>query len=223
MTTEINSSFYHVPLPKTCQRWAEQVPPAFVFAMKAPRLLTHTKRLQDVGELWPRFVQSVRALGTHVGPILLQFPQSLQRDDGRLVNFLHEARKTAADLHLVCEFRHASWFTAEIYRLLERYAVALCLADSSLYPRKVRRTTDFMYCRLHGRGELFASRYSARALASLARQLRRYLEEGVDVYVYFNNTMHGHAVDNVRMLEALLAQYTMRSQHPEKRKSVPRR
>jgi uncharacterized protein YecE (DUF72 family) len=219
-TTEINSSFYHLPQPKTCQRWAEQVPPDFIFAVKAPRLLTHTQRLQDGEEPWRRFVQSVRTLGTHLGPILLQFPPSLQREDDRLADFLHMAHDAAADLRLVCEFRHESWFTAEIYQLLERYEVALCLADSGLYPRKGLRTTDFLYCRLHGRGELFASSYSARELASLARQLRRYLAAGVDVYVYFNNTMRGHAVDNARRLEALLQPYTVRRQPPEEEKNA---
>jgi uncharacterized protein YecE (DUF72 family) len=204
VTTEINSSFYHFPRPQTFARWAEQVPAGFVFAVKANRVLTHTRRLQEVEESWQRFVQSVQALGAHRGPILFQFPPSFQCEAQRLRDFLQLARGSAAELRLVCEFRHASWFTEEIYRLLRRYEVALCLADSVRYPRHAVLTTDFAYCRLHGRPELFASPYSEADLECEARQLQTYFDAGVDVYVYFNNTKEGHAIDNARMLLALL-------------------
>ena len=203
-TTEINSSFYHFPRPQTYERWAEQVPAGFVFAVKANRLLTHTRRLQEVEAAWQRLARAVRALSSHCGPILFQFPPSFQREEQRLADFLQLARESAAELRLVCEFRHASWFTEEIYRLLRRYGVALCLADSARHPRHDVLTTDFAYCRLHGRPELFASPYAEADLEREARQLQTYFDAGVDVYVYFNNTKEGHAIDNARMLLALL-------------------
>jgi uncharacterized protein YecE (DUF72 family) len=203
-TTEINSSFYHFPRLQTFARWAAQVPDGFVFAVKANRMLTHTRRLQEVEEPWQRFAAAVRALGAHRGPILFQFPASFQREAQRLTDFLRLARESAAELRLVCEFRHASWFTEEIYRLLRRYEVALCLADSVRYPRHDILTTDFAYCRLHGRPELFASPYSEAELEREARQLQIYSDAGVDVYVYFNNTKAGHAIGNARTLLALL-------------------
>ena len=92
----------------------------------------------------------------------------------------------------------------QIYRLLRRYGVALCLADSARYPRHAVLTTDFAYCRLHGRPELFASPYSEAELERAARQLQTYSDAGVDVYVYFNNTKKGHAIDHARTLLALL-------------------
>ena len=203
-TTEINSSFYRLVRPQTYQQWAQRVPQDFVFAVKANRLFTHTQRLQEVEEPWRHFAQAVRALGLHLGPILLQFPQSFRRDEHRLAAFLPMAQASAAGLRLVCEFRHPSWFTEETYGLLGRYGVALCRADSSRYPRHDVLTADFVYCRLHGRPELFASSYSEAELEQEARQLRRHREAGVDVYVYFNNTMHGHALSNARTLLALL-------------------
>ncbi len=124
-TTEINSSFYHFPRPQTYERWAAQVPPGFVFAVKANRVLTHSRRLQEVEEPWQRFVQSVQALGAHRGPILFQVPASFQCEAQRLADFLRLVRGNAVELRLVCEFRHASWFTEAIYRLLRRYRVAL--------------------------------------------------------------------------------------------------
>jgi len=208
LTTEINSSFYRLVRPQTYEKWAQHVPPDFVFAVKANRLLTHTQRLHEVEEPWQRFAQAVRALGSHLGPILLQFPQSFKRDGHRLADFLQMAKTSTADLRLVCEFRHTSWFTEEIYHLLHCYGVALCHADSSQYPRYDVLTTDFTYCRLHGRTELFSSSYSVAELEHEAQQLQRYREAGVDVYIYFNNTMHGHALSNARTLLALLGSQT---------------
>ena len=204
LTTEINSSFYRLIQPQTYQKWAQLVPQDFVFTVKANRLFTHTRRLQDVEEPWQRFTQAVRALGSHLGPILLQFPQSFNRDDRRLADFLQMTQASNADLRLVCEFRHESWFTEEIYRLLHRSGVALCLADSPQYPRYDVLTADFTYYRLHGRTELFTSSYSVAELEHEARQLQRHYKAGVDIYVYFNNTMRGHALNNARTLLALL-------------------
>jgi uncharacterized protein YecE (DUF72 family) len=204
LTTEINSSFYRLVRPQTYQKWTQLVPQDFVFAVKVNRLFTHIQRLHDVEEPWQRFTQDVQALGSHLGPILLQFPQSFKREERRLADFLQMAQASTANLRLVCEFRHASWFTEEIYRLLHRYGVALCSADSSQYPRHDVLTTDFIYYRLHGRTELFASSYSVAELEHEVQQLQRHHKAGIDVYVYFNNTMHGHALNNARTLLALL-------------------
>jgi uncharacterized protein YecE (DUF72 family) len=209
LTTEVNSSFYHLPKPQTYANWAKQVPSAFVFAAKASRLITHTKRLLGVGEAWYRFVQHARALGDHLGPILLQFPPSMRRDDGRLADFLSAARAVDDDgpaLQLVYEFRHETWFTETIYRLLQQHGAALCIADSPAYPRRDMRTTDFAYLRYHGRSELFASRYSDGELRAEAEKIERFLGEGADVYVYFNNDARGYAVANARRLKTLLGQ-----------------
>jgi uncharacterized protein YecE (DUF72 family) len=223
VTTEINSSFYHFPRPQTYARWAAQVPDSFVFAVKANRVLTHTRRLQEVEEPWHRFAEAVRALGSLRGPILFQFPPSFQCEAQRLADFLQLVRGNTVELRLVCEFRHASWFTEEIYRLLRRHGVALCLADSARYPRHDILTTDFAYCRLHGRPELFASSYSEADLEREARQLRTYSDAGIEVYVYFNNTKEGHAIDNARTLLALLGRQAPppvepASDHGKKRK-----
>jgi uncharacterized protein YecE (DUF72 family) len=209
LTTEVNSSFYHLPKPQTYANWAKQVPSAFVFAVKASRLITHTKRLLGVEEAWHRFVQHARALGPHLGPILLQVPPSMRRDDGRLADFLKAAQAVADDgptLQLVCEFRHETWFTEAIYRLLQQHGVALCIADSPSYPRRDMRTADFAYLRYHGRSELFASRYSDGELRAEAEKIERFLGEGADVYVYFNNDVRGYAVANARKLKTLLGQ-----------------
>jgi len=136
---------------------------------------------------------------------------------------LRLVRGNAVELRLVCEFRHASWFTEAIYRLLRRYRVALCSSDSARYPRHDILTTDFAYCRLHGRPELFASPYSEADLEREARQLRKYTDAGVDVYVYFNNTKEGHAIANARTLLALLGHQATQSVGRARKHGKPQR
>ncbi len=207
ITTEVNYSFYHLPRPATYEKWAAQVPDGFVFAIKASRLITHARRLVDVDEPWRLFVRNARSLGPHLGPILCQFPPSVRCNRARLEDFLKMAKQaapTSVPLRVVFEFRHASWFTTDVYRLLQQYDAALCIADSPRYPREDVRTASFIYLRFHGRTKLFASSYSKAELAKEAKQIRRYLHAGLDVYAYFNNDAEGHAVANARTLLALL-------------------
>jgi uncharacterized protein YecE (DUF72 family) len=206
-TTEVNYSFYHLPRPATYEKWAAQVSEGFIFAVKASRFITHTKRLMDVEEAWRVFLQNAQSLGPHLGPILFQFPASFRRDQARLAEFLKMARTIVpgADcLRLVFEFRHESWFSDEVYRLLSSHGAALCNADSPRYPRRAVTTADFVYFRFHGRTRLFASDYSKGELAEEAKKMRRILQEGQDVYVYFNNDAEGHAVENTRTLTAMM-------------------
>ncbi|WP_447979547.1 DUF72 domain-containing protein [Candidatus Nitrospira bockiana] len=206
-TTEINYSFYHLPRPETFAKWATQVPEAFVFAVKASRFISHIKRLLDVGEPWRTFVGNALALHGHLGPILLQFPPSFRKDTTRLATFLETAQGAARErgsLRLVVEFRHDSWFTEEIYRLLSRHKVALCIADGAKYSRRDVLTTDFVYLRYHGRNKMFASDYSDAELREEARAIKRYLRDRLDVYAYFNNDAMGYAVKNARTLRRFL-------------------
>jgi uncharacterized protein YecE (DUF72 family) len=208
-STEVNYSFYHLPRPSTYKRWAEQVPEQFIFALKASRFITHVKRLVDVKEAWTTFVQNAVVLASHFGPVLLQFPPSFRCDRRKFAAFLRSAQRPAPKsrpVRLVFEFRHESWFTKEIFSLLRQYNVALCIADSPRYPRRDVLTADFVYMRFHGRTDLFASKYTDAELAEEAKQIRRYLRDGLDVYVYFNNDALGHAVANARTLTHLVGE-----------------
>lgn len=214
-TTEVNASFYHLPRPSTYEKWAAQVPDDFAFALKASRLITHVKRLVGVHEAWVTFVQNALALGARLGPILLQLPPSLRCHRRALTDFLRIAQRPAPNAHLLrlaFEFRHDSWFTEESFALLRQHRVALCIADSPRYPRRDEVTADFVYIRFHGRTELFASAYTDVELAEEAGRIRRYLLDGLDVYVYFNNDALGHAVANARTLKRL-AEKTSRWRH----------
>lgn len=207
-TTEINASFYHLPRSTTFTNWAEQVPEDFIFAVKASRFLTHIKRLLDPEEPWRRFVDSAVNLGSHLGPILLQFPPSFKINAPRLEAFFKVAQAVKphpSALNLVCEFRHESWFHPDIYRLLNRYHVAWCIADGAKYPRKNLVTAGCAYIRYHGRGTMFVSNYSKAVLVKEARLIQQYLRDGLDVFVYFNNDANANAVRNARLLKRVLA------------------
>ncbi|MGH7254314.1 MAG: DUF72 domain-containing protein [Nitrospirales bacterium] len=205
-TTEVNYSFYHLPRPSTYQSWAEQVPDDFVFAVKASWLITHTKRLQDVDAPWKAFIGNAASLGSHLGPVLFQFPASFQRDLARLRRFLRLLTGARVPpIRPVFEFRHESCFTEDVYRLLTRHQAALCIVDSPRYPRRDVLTAEFAYFRFHGRTQMFVSSYTEQELAKEARLMRRFVRDRVDVYAYFNNDAKGHAVGNARRLQELVA------------------
>jgi uncharacterized protein YecE (DUF72 family) len=205
-TVEVNYSFYHLPKPETCAKWAGTVPKHFLFAVKASRFITHVRRLNDVEEAWEKFLASVRALGSRLGPILFQFPPSFQADLDRVERFLglvKRDRKTPR-VHPVFEFRHQSWFTEATYALLRKAGATLCIAHSSRYPYVEEVTADLVYYRFHGPKDLFASKYSDGQLQSWAAQMRRQLDAGKTVHAYFNNDVHGYAVENARTLRELV-------------------
>ncbi len=139
-TTEINSSFYHLPRSTIFTKWAEHVPEDFIFAVKASRFLTHIKRLLDPEEPWQRLVDGAVNLGRRLGPILLQFPPSFKINATRLEAFFKVAKAVKpcrTPLTLVCEFRHESWFHSDIYRLLNRYRVAWCRPTGRNIPARI--------------------------------------------------------------------------------------
>lgn len=206
-TAEVNYSFYRLPKPETYQKWRQATPEDFLFTLKCSRLITHTKRLNVLGDLWQNFLNNAIHLQEKLGPILCQFPESFQKDALRLEGFLTSAR-TAVEhdlkIRLAVEFRHESWFDKEIYRLLEKHNVALVIADSSMFPRHDVLTADFAYYRYHGPGRLFHSVYTRQQMEDEAKKMRKCLRQGMDVFGYFNNDGSGYAVKNSLQLKALL-------------------
>ncbi len=104
----------------------------------------------------------------------------------------------------VFEFRHESWFCEEVYKLLKKYNVALCLADSPEFPTAEVVTADFVYLRFHGGKILYGSRYSKKEIGAWAQKIKKWTKQGFDVYAYFNNDAFGYAVENAKELKKLL-------------------
>jgi uncharacterized protein YecE (DUF72 family) len=123
---EINNSFYRLPKEAVLKSWVEQVPAEFRFVLKAPRKITHIKRLKDTGAEVEDLFSLAMALGSSQGPFLFQLPPNFKKDIERLKAFLS---LLPADRQVAFEFRHPSWLDEEIFALLRARNCALCVAD----------------------------------------------------------------------------------------------
>ncbi|HEV2948792.1 MAG TPA: DUF72 domain-containing protein [Gemmataceae bacterium] len=126
-TVEINNTFYRMPAAKMLLGWAEQVPDEFAFVLKAPRRITHDKRLKDVDEDMAYLMKAMAALGKKRGPVLFQLPPFFRKDIACLRGFLSLLSR---DCPAAMEFRHQSWFDDEVFAVLREHNAALCLADA---------------------------------------------------------------------------------------------
>ncbi len=214
-SVEINGSFYALQRPKSYRSWRAQTPDDFCFAVKGGRFITHMKRLADVETPLANFFASgVLALGPTLGPLLWQLPPTFQFVAERLAAFfdlLPRTTKQAAALakrhddrvpeavtdaeadrpvRHALEVRHVSFVDAGMEDLLREHDVGLVVADTAgKWPLLRDVTSDFVYVRLHGDTELYASGYDADALDRWAESVRGWADTGVDVYVYFDNDM----------------------------------
>lgn len=228
---EINGTFYSLQRPGTFAKWAAATPDNFVFAVKGSRFITHVQRLKEVrAPLANFFASGILRLGPKLGPFLWQLPPNFKFDAKRIESFLkilprdtesakklarrHDRRvsgrawmKSAEDrpLRHSIEIRHRTFAVPELIELLREYRVALVCADTVEWPRLMDITSDFMYCRLHGSEQLYASGYDDRALDAWAERVASWAAgsepphaERVidapgpklpkrDVYVYFDN------------------------------------
>ncbi|HIE09036.1 MAG TPA: DUF72 domain-containing protein [Armatimonadetes bacterium] len=203
-TAEINASFYRLPSERTVKGWHANSPRRFVFAVKGSRFITHIKRLKDAEEPLRTFASRISLLGEKLGPVLWQLPPNLKRDDERLSGFLELLPK--GWLHAF-EFRHPSWFCDEVLDLLARHNVALCIFSRPDFPCPEVATTGWVYIRMHGSESLYSSCYTLDELRSWAERIERFLSDGKDVYVYFNNDVNAYAVQNGLVLMKLLGEW----------------
>jgi len=241
-TIEINGTFYGMQRPEAFAAWAAQTPDDFVFAVKAPRVITHMKRLREAETPLANFIASgLLRLGPKLGPILWQFPPNFRFDPVRIEAFLrllphdtkaaarlgrkHDHRlkaparlKASAEQRMrhAFEIRNESFCNRDFLDLLRHYDVALVCADTVDWPRLMDVTSDFIYCRLHGSKELYASGYGDKALDDRARRIAAWARGGEPddterarpkvrrrrraVFVYFDNDMKVRAPADARGL-----------------------
>jgi uncharacterized protein YecE (DUF72 family) len=200
---EINATHYRLQSVQTFRRWRAGTPAAFRFAIKAHRYLTHNKKLKD--PLAPIRLERSRAagLGDKLAVVLWQLPHNFHRNLERLEAFARALRAWPGPRHAI-EFRHPSWFDAEVAACLSAHRIAVCQSDAADWPLWDAVTTDLVYVRLHGHVLTYASNYSERELRAWARNVRRWMREGRDVHVYFDNDAYGDAPRNALRLLALL-------------------
>lgn len=202
-TVEINASFYRVPLESTFDGWREKAPPGFRYAVKVNRFITHMKKLVDCPDEADRFILLARKLGETLGPLLYQLPPSLHRDPPRLDAFL---ARLPRDLEQVVEFRHKSWYDENTLELLDRHGVGFVCHDLKglMSPRWASGRTA--YVRFHGSGGRYSGRYSDEALLAWTDWIIDQSRQGRSVWCYFNNDVHGHALDDARTLRSMVGQ-----------------
>ena len=196
---EINSSFYRPHKPETYARWAASTPEGFRFAVKAPKTVTHERRLVDVAEPLGRFLDESAALGARRGPVLIQLPPSLGFDPAVAESFL-AALRARYDGEAVLEPRHASWFTPEADTLLVRRRIARVAADPALSDaaRTPGGWSGVPYWRLHGSPRIYATAYGRERLEALSAHLVS------PAWVIFDNTTFGAATADALILQAIL-------------------
>jgi len=206
-TVEINASYYRLPSEEAVAHWRKVAPKGFLFAVKCWRRITHLRRLKPT--CWDDleiFLQRIKPLGNHLGPLLVQLPPSMKADLDLLEAFLKMLPKRLGKtpLRVALEVRHPSWLTDETRNLLDRFAVSLVIAD--WHKCNVTETNDapFVYIRRHGAAGPYAGCYTDSHLKADAEMIVRFLKQPRDVYVYFNNDVHGYAVQNARRLTELL-------------------
>ncbi|HVF31175.1 MAG TPA: DUF72 domain-containing protein [Pyrinomonadaceae bacterium] len=235
---EINGTFYSLQRPASYMKWRDATPDDFIFAVKGGMYLTHRRRLRDIRQPLANFFASgVLQLGKKLGPILWQLPPWLPFEPERMSEFLkllprtstaasklayeHDLKKkdwvapeaiARTPIRYAFEPRHESFFSEDFVRLLRRYNAALVFADAAgKFPYFEDLTADFVYIRLHGSKELYASGYDTEELDRWADRIGKW-KRGVqprdaklivadrfkprvprDVYVYFDNDIKVHA------------------------------
>jgi uncharacterized protein YecE (DUF72 family) len=249
-SVELNGSFYSLQHAASWRAWAKQVPEDFVFAVKGSGYITHRLRLRGIGPALANFFASgLLELGPRLGPLLWQFPPHLAFDPERMGDFIaalprdthaalalarrHDARVRDAGvpdrlprrrLRHAFEVRHESFRDARFIALLRRHGIALVVADTAgRWPYLEDVTADFLYLRLHGDKQLYASGYTPRALARWAERIRAWHAGGEpadavrasprpprrraqrDVYVYFDNDIKVRAPFDARALARRLS------------------
>ncbi len=217
---ELNSTFYGLPRPSSFQHWSEETPDGFVFSVKGPRRITHILRLRNAAEpLADFFACGLLSLGDKLGAFLWQLPPNLRFDRVAVEDFLALLPRTTLaaaalgrestldddriwtavtehrPLRHAIEVRNESFVDDAFISLAHEHGVAIVVADTAgRWPLLREMTADFVYVRLHGDEELYASGYTPEALDVWARDIRGWVTgsgcpDGVgrDVYAYFDN------------------------------------
>jgi uncharacterized protein YecE (DUF72 family) len=202
-TVEINASFYRLPKAETFDKWHDQAPPGFRYSVKANRFITHMKKLKDCEEAVATFLNLAGRLKAYLGPILYQLPPSLHKDLPRLDAFLALLPRS---LEQVVEFRHRSWYDDEVLALLDRHGVGFVTHDLQGLKSPRWASGRTAYVRFHGTAGKYHGRYSDEVLLDWTDWCLEQARSGRGVWCYFNNDIHGHAIEDARTLKSMVRQ-----------------
>lgn len=201
---ELNASFYNLPRLTTAARWMSRTPGNFRFCPKMSRLITHHLQLANATEPLQKFFYLFDGMRQKLGPVLIQLPPGLSYERQLFSDFFRVLKEKYDNYRYAIEVRHRSWICDEFFQLLADNDIAFVIADSgNRYPWAEAVTTDLVYLRLHGREQLYASDYHDSDLMIYAQKIQQWLNEGKEVWVFFNNDYHGYAVKNAARMKEL--------------------
>ena len=201
-TVEINNTFYQLPQKTVFERWERSVPSHFSFVVKVNRYITHMKKLNHPEQSLSKFLENVSSLKKKLSLLLFQLPPFLKANQFRLEHLLDflNGQSIIPKLRVTFEFRNRTWLKEETFHLLKQRNAALCFADWSDLTVTEPVAADFIYLRRHGSRNLYTSSYTQEEIKSDAHQIKKWLGERKDVYIYFNNDAEGFAVKNALSL-----------------------
>jgi len=201
--TEINSTFYRLPSKTAVAKWMDTVGKEFRFCPKISRFITHAKKLNDPEQAVPRFFDIFDDYRRRCGPVLIQLPAMLSFNDKKADIFFGFLRARYSGWHFALEARHESWMSKASVELLKKYLIGWVMVDAGRrWPASHEIVTArHIYIRLHGPDGSYATKYSAAAMRKLADKCTAWLDKGYDCWVFFNNDIHGYAVENARQLQ----------------------
>jgi uncharacterized protein YecE (DUF72 family) len=201
-TVEINNTFYQLPQKTVFENWQRSVPSHFNFVVKVSRYITHIKKLNQPEQPLLNFLENASSLKKNLSLLLFQLPPFLKANPLRLKHLLDflKDQSIASSVRVSFEFRNKTWLEEETFHLLTQKNVALCFADWPDLTVTEPITADFIYLRRHGPKSLYSSGYSPQEIKRDANQIKKWLTEGKDVYIYFNNDAEGWAIKNALSL-----------------------
>lgn len=205
-TVELNVTFYRLPKPEAFQGWYDRSPADFRFTVKAPRLITHYRKFNNVLREIHDFYELVHnGLGSKLGCVLFQLPPNLHYTEDNLEKIL---RVLDPAFNNVIEFRHESWWDPKVYQALKHNKVTFCGISYPSLPDQVIRSVPVLYYRFHGVPDLYASAYSLEEMQQVTEEIKA-LRGIEDVYIYFNNDIHAEALKNAREISEMVMEKTI--------------
>jgi uncharacterized protein YecE (DUF72 family) len=206
-TVEINSTFYKIPMLSTFEKWSLDVPEEFRFTVKLWREITHAKHLDCDLQNIDLFLNAAKFIANKKGCLLIQFPGSITADYGAPVEWILrriQVLDPENEWRKAVEFRSATWYNDQTYKLLDTYGASIVLHDMPKSKNDVlNEAAVFVYCRFHGPAGDYKGSYSNDFLEEQSEKIRSWLNDGKDVYAYFNNTI-GNAFENAMTLKGMV-------------------
>lgn len=200
-TLELNVTFYRFPRLPVLQEWYQNSSPDFVFAAKVFKGITHYRQFVNCGQMLADFYGLLReGLKEKLGCVLFQMPPRMAYKPGKLDQVLEILDPT---FNNVLEFRHESWWNAEVYQKLMKQKIIFCGQSHPMLPDEVVVTNKIVYYRFHGVPHLYSSSYNTAQLISLVNDIET--SQVKQAFIYFNNDSHGWAIHNAIDLKAIAA------------------